>query len=253
MGVVEEPMVANRGTLTWLSWALVVLVVISAAVLLLFVTGVLLSDPDANADFVDQLLFMRTHDQEAFPFIIVGSLATLGVYLIAAMLGVALRVWARPTPTRDAMTLLLVFGGVIGIVSQLLNIGAGDAARPFYCDCGYRAEEVIGLDRALNVAWSMINWMNMGAVSFVGVGAGVAARVVTVSNTWRLLSYAIVVGILVAVAIRFTASLVFIEAFDPFQVSDLIVAVTSGILVPIWAILLARGVSEPEGQAVAAG
>ena len=244
-------MVANRQTLIWLSWALVILVVISAAILLLFVTGVLLPDPDENADFVDQLLFMRTHDEQAFPFVIIGSLATLGVYLIAAMLGVVLRVWARATPTRDAMTLLLVFGGLIGIASQLLNIGAGDAARPFYCECDYRAEQVIGLDRALNVAWSMINWMNMGAVSFVGVGAAVAARVLTVSSTWRLLSYAIAVAVLVAVAIRFLASLVFIEAFDPYQVSDLIIAVMSGILVPIWAILLARGVTEPEAQEIA--
>jgi hypothetical protein len=244
-------MLANRRTLTWLSWALVVLVVISAAVLLLFVTDVLLPDPDETADFVDQLLFMRTHDEQAFPFVIVGSLATLGVYLIGAMLGVVLRVWALNTPTRDAMTLLLVVGGVIGIASQLLNIGAADAARPFYCDCGYRAEEVIGLDRALNVAWSMINWLTIGAITFVGVGVALAARVVEVSSTWRLLSYVIAAAVLVAVAIRVTASLVFIEAFDPFQVSDLIVAVTSGILVPIWAILLARGVSEPEAQPVA--
>lgn len=244
-------MVANRGTLTWLSWTLVVLVVISAAVLLLFALGPLLPDPDESADFVDQLLFMRTEDEKAFPFVIVGSLATLGVYFIAAMLGVVLRVWARPTSTRDAMTLLLVFGGLIGIASQLLNIGVGDAARPGYCDCDYRAEQVIGLDRALNVGWSMVNWLNMGAISFVGIGAAVAARVVTVSSTWRLLSYAIVVGILFAVAIRFIASLVFIEAFDPFQVSDLIIAVTSGVLVPIWAILLARGVIEPEAQPVA--
>src|SRR5688500_14721954 len=170
-------MVANRRTLTWLSWTLVILVVISAAVTLLFLLGVLRPPVDAP-DFVDRLLAMRTHDQEAFPFVIVGSLATLGVYLIAAMLGVVLRAWALPTPTRDAVTLLLVFGGLIGIASQLLNIGAGDAARPFYCDCGYRAEEVIGLDRALNVAWSMINWLNIGAITFVGIGVALAARVV---------------------------------------------------------------------------
>ena len=244
-------MVANRGTLTWLSWALVVLVVISAAVTLLFALGVLLPPPPENADFVDQLLFMRTQDEKAFPFVIIGSLATLGVYLIAAMLGVVLRVWARPTPARDAVTLLLVFGGLIGIASQLLNIGVGDAARPGYCECDFRAEQVIGLDRALNVGWSMINWLNMGAITFVAIGAAVAARVLTVSSTWRLVSYAIAVVVLVAVAIRFTASLVFIEAFDPFQVSDLIVAFAAGILVPIWAVLLARGVTEPEAQPVA--
>jgi hypothetical protein len=234
--------------MAWLTWPLVVLVVISAAVTLLFALGVLLPSPDDTDDFVDQLLFMRTQDQQAFPFVIVGSLATLGVYLIAAMLGLVLRAWAEPSPMRDAMSMLLVVGGVIGIGSQLLNIGVGDAARPFYCDCGYRAEEVIGLDRALNVGWSMVNWLSMGAITLVGFGVGLAGRVVEVSSTWRLLSYAIAAGVLLAVAIRVAGSIVFIEAFDPFQVSDLIVAVTSGILVPIWAILLWRGTPQPEPE-----
>jgi hypothetical protein len=240
-------MVANRRTLTSLSWALVILVVISAAVTLLFVFDVLLPAVEAE-DFVDRIIGMRTHDQEAFPFVVIGSLATLGVYLIAAMLGAMLRAWAWPTPARDAMTLLLVFGGVIGIGAQLLNIGAGDAARPFYCDCGYLAEEMIGLDRALNVAWSMINWLSIGAITLVGVGVALAGRIVAVSTTWRLVSYAIAAAVLAAVAIRVIASLVFIEAFDPFQVSDLIVAITSGVLVPIWAVLLSRGVSEPQAH-----
>lgn len=241
-------MVPDRRTLAWLSGPLVILVVISAAVTLLFALGVLLPPPDETDDFVDQLLFMRTHDQEAFPFVIVGSLATLGVYLIAAMLGLVLRAWAPPSPARDAMSLLLAVGGVIGIGSQLLNIGVADAARPFYCDCGYRTEEVIGLDRALNVGWSMINWLSIGAITLVGFGVAVAGRVVEVSSTWRLLSYAIAVAVLVAVVIRVAGSIVFIEAFDPFQVSDLIVAVASGILVPIWAILLWRGTPQAPAE-----
>lgn len=239
-------MVANRGTLIGLSWALVILVVISAAVTLLFELGPLLPDPDPADDFVDQLQFVRTQDEAAFPFVVLGSLSALGVYLIAAMLGVALRAWAAPTSTRDAMTLLLVLGGVIGMGSQLLNIGVGDAARPFLCDCGYRAEEIVGLDRALSVGWSMVGWLVIGALSLVAAGAAVAGRVVEVSSTWRLLSYAIAVGILVAVVLRVVASFVFIDAFDPFQVSNLITAATSGILVPIWAVLVARGVREPE-------
>lgn len=239
-------MVANRGTLTWLSWALIVAVVISAAVTLLFEFGPLLPDPDPNDDFVDQLQFMRTQDEAAFPFVFLGSLATLGVYLIAAMIGLVLRLWAAPSPARDGMTLLLVFGGVIGIGSQLLNIGAGDAARPFLCDCGYRAEEMVGLDRALMVAWSMVNWMGIGALGLVAAGVALAGRVVEVSSTWRALSYAIALAALVAVGLSVVASFVFIEAFDPFQVSNLITAVMSGILVPAWAVLLARGVREPE-------
>jgi hypothetical protein len=246
-------MVANWRTLTWLSWALVVLAVISAAVTLLFVTGTLRpAPPEGVADFVDRLQFMRGEDEKAYPFVVVGSLATLGVYLIGALLGLMLRGWTPPTGARDAMTLLLVFGGLIGIASQLLNIGAADAARPFLCDCGYRAEEMVSLQRALEMAWSMINWMTIGAVTFVGIGVALAGRVVQVSDTWRLLSYVIAAGVLIEVALRVLASLVFIEAFDPFQVSDLIVAVAVGILVPIWAVLLARGISVPVAEPVAA-
>ena len=245
-------MTANREAATWLAWVLVILVLISAAVTLLFEFGPLLPDPDPADDFVDQLQFMRSQDEAAFPFVVLGSLATLGVYLIAAMLGVVLRSWAAPTPTRDAMTMLLVLGGVIGIGAQLLNIGAGDAARPFLCDCGYAAEEMVGLDRALSVAWSMVNWMAIGALSLVAAGVALAGRVVEVSSTWRLLSYAIAAAVMLAVVMRVVASFVFIDAFDPFQVSNLITAVTSAVLVPIWAVLVARGAREPAVRSASA-
>jgi hypothetical protein len=90
-----------------------------------------------------------------------------------------------------------------------------------------------------------VNWLTIGAVTFVGIGVAAVARVVEVSSTWRLVSYAIAVGVLVGAAIRIVASLVFIEIFDPFLVSDLIVAAVLILLVPTWAILLSRGVAEP--------
>lgn len=244
-------MVANRRTLTWLSWALVVLVVITAAVTLLLASGILLTPFDIP-DYVDRLIAIRGDQERLLPLIMLGALSAVGVYLIVAMLGLVLRAWAVPGPARDVMTALFLVGGVIGIGAQLLHIGIHDAARPIICDCGYRAEEVIGLDSALRVAESMFNWLAVGAVTFVGVGAAVATRVLAVGSTWRLVSYVIAAGLLLAVALRFVAALVFIEAFDPFQVSDIIVAITSGILVPIWAVMLARGVQEPDEPVVAA-
>ena len=249
-GKKEGPVVANRQTLTRLSWTLVVLVVISAAVTLLLTSGVLHTQFDIP-DLVDRLIAIRTDDERVFPLVMIGSLATVGVYLVAAMLGVVLRAWTAPSSTRDVMTVLLVFGGLIGMTSQLANIGVGDAARPFYCDCGYRTEQMIGRDEALNLGWSMVNWLAIGAITLVGVGVAVAGSVVSVTATWRVLSYAIAVGVLLAAAVRVAASIVFIEAFDPFQVSDLIIAITSGILVPVWAILLSRGVVEPEVEPTA--
>ncbi|HEX6139144.1 MAG TPA: hypothetical protein VF013_01610 [Candidatus Limnocylindria bacterium] len=240
-------MLANRGTLTWLSWALVVLVVVSAIVSLLFASGVLLTPFDIS-DFVDRLVAIRTDQERLFPVIMLGALATLGAYLVTAMIGVVLRTWSRPGTARDAMTVLFVFAGVIGIGSQLMHIGIHDAARPVYCDCGYRAEEVVGLYTALNVAESMFSWLSAGAVTFVGVAVALAGRVVVVSSTWRTVSYAIAAGLLVAVALRIIGALVFIDAFDPFLISDVIIALVTGILVPIWAVMLARGVADPEAE-----
>jgi hypothetical protein len=52
--------------------------------------------------------------------------------------------------------------------------------------------------------------------------------------------------------LRVLAVFIFIEVFDPFQIADLVTAVTVGILVPIWAILLARGLGRSTPEAAAA-
>jgi hypothetical protein len=237
-------MVASRRTVVWLSWALVVLAVISAVVLLVLASGVLIT-PVNVPDFVDRLFAIRTDQERLIPLVILGGVASLGVFLVLALLGVVLRAWATPSPGRDVMSTLLVLGGVIGVASQLTHMGIHDAGRAFICDCGYRVEEVIALDSALHVGESIFGWLLMGALSLVAVGVLVTGRVIAVSEAWRTLSLVLAIGILVAVAIRFVAALVFIEAFDPFQVADVMVAVVSGVLLPVWAILLLRGIEEP--------
>jgi hypothetical protein len=151
------------------------------------------------------------------------------------------------------MTMMLALAGAVGVTAELANIAVGAAANPFYCDCGYKNEEVVGLNQALSVGWNMVNWLGIGATALVAVGVALAGRLVEVSAMWRNLSMLIALLIFVAVVIRVAGSLVFIAAFDPFQVSDLIVAVTAGILVPIWAILLARGARPVTSIAGAAG
>ena len=238
-------MVASVRWLRGLCWALVVLAVISALVSLLFATGILRPPHDVE-DLVERLIANRTSDTDAFPFVVVGSLATIGVFLIAALLGVALRSWAPVTPERDAMVMLFVIGSVLGIGANLVNIAVGNAATFTYCDCGYKTEEVIGQNYALMVGWTMVSWLSLGALTIVASGVALAGRLVDISATWRTVSYVIAVALLLAVALRVLAEFVFIAAFDPFQVFDLIVAFAAGILVPVWAILLARGAADPE-------
>src|SRR6187431_3171581 len=146
--------VASARWVRGLCWALVVLAVISALVSLLFAAGILRPPHDVQ-DLVERLIANRTSDTDAFPFVVLGSLAAIGVFLLAALLGVALRSWAPATPQRDAMVMLFVIGGVLGIGANLLNIAVGNAATFTYCDCGYKTEEVVRQNYALMVGWTM--------------------------------------------------------------------------------------------------
>jgi hypothetical protein len=144
------------------------------------------------------------------------------------------------------MTLLFVIGGSLGIAANVVDVAVSNAATFGYCDCGFKAEELIAQDYALSIGWTTVNWLSIVAVTLTSIGVAIAGRLLDVSPAWRTLSYLIAVVVLLAVAVRVLAAFVFIAAFDPFQVSDLVIAFAAGILVPIWAILLARGVDRTE-------
>ena len=147
--------------------------------------------------------------------------------------------------------LIFVVGGVLGITANLVNIGQANASTFGYCDCGYKTEEVIAQDYALTVARIAVNWLSIGAVTLVGVGTALAGRLLNFSPAWRFVSYAIAILLLFAAALRLVAAFIFIEPFDPFQLSDILTAIAAGILVPVWAILLARLISKPNEGATA--
>lgn len=226
-----------------LSWALVVLAIVSALFTVFFTFGIVVPPPPPETgDFLSQIEANRLGDQKIFPYVFVESLATLGVFLVVAMLGAALRPWARVTSLRDIMTLLFVIGGSVGIVANAVRLAASNAASFGYCDCGFKTEELIAQDYALTFGFMAFTWLSLVAITLVAVGAGVAGRIVEISPAWRTISYLIAAVALLAVAVRVLAAFIFVSAFDPFQVSDLLIAAVAGVLVPIWAVMLARNI-----------
>jgi hypothetical protein len=226
-----------------LALVLAIVAIASAVLTIMFTFGLppLPPPPPDIPDLVARIEAYRLGDQKLFPFAFLQGVVTMGLFLVAALLGAALRAWARPSGLRDAMVLLFVVGGSLGIAASVLNVAVADAAQSGICDCSYKTEELIGQDYALGLGWTVVNWLQIAAVTLVAIGVAAAGRLVFISSMWRTLSYAIAVLALLAVLIRALAAFVFIEAFDPFQVSDLLIALAAGILVPIWAILLARG------------
>jgi hypothetical protein len=228
--------VASDRLLRWLCWILVVLVVVQAVLTYGLHQGWFVKFPDLSptADLVDRLLASRSIDQQTNTLALIATLGALGVFVIAALLGAVLRPLVSSGSARDVMTVVFLLGGVIGVAAQLVNIGVNQAATYGYCDCGYKAEELIAQDYALGVGWTVQFWLALGAITIVGVGAAVAGRLVAISPLWTTLSYLIAIALFLGIAL---------QLLGQGNFADIVIGITSGIAVPIWAILLARGAS----------
>jgi hypothetical protein len=225
---------ASHRFLRTLCWALVVVVILAALLNLAITFNILVQEPDipGDAPLGDQLLAFRNFDQQSNTIWLVSNIAQVVLFFIAMLIAVALRPYA---PSGQAGILILVvfsLAGVLGILGRLVNIGVNEAATYPYCDCIDRDIQLIAQDWALTVGWTVAQWISVGAVTIFGLGAAIAARLIDISAPWRWASYLIAAVLLVAVA------LVLIGRSD---VANLVTAFTLGILVPIWAILLARG------------
>ena len=219
--------------LRWLCWAVVGFTIVTAVLTLGLSQNLFVKFPDvpSGTDLVDRLATGRGYDEQVYLLHLGAGFASIVVYLLAALLGVTLRALASGGAERNVMATLFVVGGTIGIVSQLVLIAVQQAATFGYCDCGYRAEELIAQDYALSVGWTIQTWLAIGSVTLVGIGVALAGWLVNVSQAWRWLAYGIAVALLVAVVLL---------VIDQGQLANLVVALASGIGVPIWAILLAR-------------
>jgi hypothetical protein len=223
----------------WLCWALVVFAIVNAVITIGFALGIGAPNID-KPDLVDRLEAFRADDTRIFAVVLIQSLSGAALFFVAAMLGTALRKWAPDSPARDAMVMFFVVGGVIGVVAGLVSAAVGNMATFGICDCGYRTEELVGQDKAMILGNTIGNWLSIGGVLLVGLGAAVGGRLLNLSSAWRMLSYAIAGLLLLAVVVRLVASFFFIAAFDPFQVSNILGGLAGGILVPIWAYTLSR-------------
>ncbi len=134
------------------------------------------------------------------------------------------------------MATTFVVGAIVGVVSQLINIGVNQAATNGYCDCGYKVYEVIAQDYALSLGWNIQIWLNTAAIAIVGAGLATAGRIVDIGRDWSIVSYLIVIGLAIGVVLQLAGQ---------GETAQIVVGVTAGVGVPMWAFLLTRRAREP--------
>ena len=119
-------------------------------------------------------------------------------------------------------------------MTGLFVIGAHDVTIvQQYCDCGFKNEESISQFWAINIIDGATNWLSYGAIVFGAIGVAISVRVLCrlgMTPTWRWVSWAAVVALLLSIVLH---------GISDSPAGDVVAAVATGILLPVWALILA--------------
>jgi hypothetical protein len=134
-------------------------------------------------------------------------------------------------------------GGLMGLASQLIHIGSQQVAIDVpYCDCGFKVQETISQYWGLTLIQGAESWLINGATVFLAIGIALASAAlagVVRSPGWRSVSWLTALVAIISVALSG------LELGG--DIDQLLIAVLGGILLPLWAVLLARGIGRAAG------
>ena len=223
-------------TLCWILAGLLVVATVLQFVdqLNLYAQPPLLSE---SANMVEHQLGTADYRAKIWP-IFFGShflfaLALLLVVPLAYVLGARL---PRTEDRRLIMTSTLAAGALIGAIGELILIGAVQPTVGLaYCDCGFKEQEVVSQIWGVMLIEGAYRWLLNGTALVLSVGfwmAGTLLRSRGMTEAWEWLSRGIAVAFVVPVVLSI------LETGDEF--ANLLAALVTGILVPVWAIWLGR-------------
>ena len=187
-------------------------------------------------NFVDNVMTYYEFATSQWPIEFVGAAATAIAFAALAMLGPVLGRLATDADARGGLVMVTFLGlGGIGLAAQLLQIGAVPfITRPEVCECGLAESELMAREVANGLVFDIQLWLIVGALLLAVPGlllAGSLGAEAGMPPVWRWLS----VVIAAAAVVLAVLSVIRLFPFDQYALG-----VTAGILVPVWAIWLAR-------------
>jgi hypothetical protein len=240
-----------------LGWLIALTFVAGMALFALKLFHVIVPEPEflgPDASFVDNLIASFEHQQEHWIENIGSSLLLAVGFIGIAILGSALRQALDREDARGAvLAVTFLLAGGLGAATQVLYLGATEVTtNPEYCDCGFLAEEIVSRSMIDQVVGSVIFWMTDASTALFAIGllafAGLAARSGWVHEGLALSARVVaILGLLTVLWDRIVLPAVDTGATDVDYglIAGLVTIVYAGILIPIWAIWLARAAQAP--------
>jgi hypothetical protein len=227
-----------RSRVTLFAWLVAIAFVLGTVLQLVDRLNLVATPPDLpNANMVEGTLGRSAYFHAIWPVFLWTNLA-FGIGFLAAVafaFNIAAADGVGGLPTFKS---LVAAGGVIGAIASIIPIGAAEAkAFVQYCDCGFKETEVVSQLWAQMVAEDIGGWFNRVASVALAVGLVALIReagsvIPPMLRTW---TYLLVIALVLAPLLAIN------ELTDPLA-EELITLAAGGVLVPVWAIWLARSV-----------
>ncbi len=203
----------------------------------------LLVQPPALDDSLDlpaRLLALQPFREAQWPYDMAASLLFVVGFGALTLAAGPIADLGGTDPRASVLRSAIIASGLTGVISGLLYIGATQVTIALqYCDCGYKTEESISQFWAINIVQGASNWVSYGAIVFGAIAVALSVAVLGGRVRWRAwtwVGWSAVVFLLLSIVLH--------EVSDS-PAGDLVVSVATAILLPVWALILARDPGDP--------
>jgi len=233
---------------TLFAWLVAIAFILATVLRYVDAFNLVATPPDLpNANMVDRTLGSSAYLHAIWPvFLWTNLLFGIG-FLAAVAFASNLAAAARIEGGLPTFKSLATAGGVIAAIASIIPIGAAEA-KVFvqYCDCGFKETEVVSQLWAQMVAEDIAFWFLQVATVVLAIALVALVRegrdlVPPLLRTWTYIT---------AIALVLAAVFATTELLTPDAV-NLLTSVIGAVLIPVWAVWLARSVDSAPGGATA--
>lgn len=203
----------------------------------------LVAEPElaVSLDLPGRLQAIEPFRVARWPFDAVSTLGFVVGFAVLALAADPVAALAEDDHQAGVLRSAILATGVIGAASRLLYLGATHLiVTTTTCDCGNIAVEEISRFWAAAVVEGATDWLGYGAVAFGAFAVALSARAIRLRRlprAWPWIAW--------AASLMLTAGIA-IELVGEGSLGDLVLALATGLLLPVWALLLARAARQDD-------
>jgi hypothetical protein len=236
----------SRSRVSLLAWVVAIAFLLGSVLTLLDQFNVFVTPPEIpeTANLVERMEGIADYRQAIWPVFLWENILFAVGFVAAVAFAWSIAAASAASRALPIFTALATTGGIIAAIASIIPIGAVEGSVwQLYCDCGFKDTEIVAGLWAQQVAEGVGFWLGRGgsiilAVALVALVREGRAQVTPTLQLWTFLS---------AFALVLVPLLGITELTGDPTIERWVSLLTGVVLVPVWAVWLARSVERSAG------